>query len=205
MSEISNQLMNELQDLEQQFWVSREKLKEISRRFEEELADGLEEDGRNISMNVTWVQSLPSGHETGSFLTVDLGGTNIRVCWITLAGRDGDTRVEQHQYKLPYEIKMATAEKLWEFVSTSVEEFIVKQNIPGDDEKPIPLGFTFSYPALQDRIDHGVLQTWTKGLEIQGVEGNDVAAQLQGALHKRVSQNYQNTLLDQTKLCSTSL
>ena len=187
MAELPEDLRKALDDLEQQFWVSREKLKEISKRFEEELADGLEEDGRNISMNVTWVQGLPTGHEKGSFLTVDLGGTNIRVCYITLSERDGDTNVEQHQYKLADDIKTGTAEKLWEFVAGSVETFITEQDLQGYDNQPIPLGFTFSYPAIQDRIDHGVLQTWTKGWEISGVEGEDVAQQLQNALSKRVS------------------
>jgi hexokinase len=32
-----------------------------------------------------------------------------------------------------------------------------------------------------------VLQTWTKGFDIKGVEGHDVADQLRQALHKRVS------------------
>lgn len=51
----------------------------------------------------------------------------------------------------------------------------------------IPLGFTFSYPAVQDRIDHGVLTTWTKGFDIKGVENEDVVKQLEDALAKRVS------------------
>jgi len=42
----------------------------------------------------------------------------------------------------------------------------------------MPLGFTFSYPARQERIDHAVLQTWTKGFDIKGVEGEDVAQHL---------------------------
>ena len=49
------------------------------------------------------------------------------------------------------------------------------------------MGFTFSYPAMQDRIDHGALTTWTKGFDIQGVEGQDVVAQLGEAMEKRVS------------------
>ncbi len=198
MARLSGDLESALQDLERQFWISKESLKKISQRFEEELAAGLEEDGRNISMNVTWVQSLPTGHEKGSFLTVDLGGTNIRVCWITLSARNGETDVKQHQYKLSDDIKTGTAEELWEFVARSVEEFIREQDLRGDDQHTIPLGFTFSYPAIQDRIDHGVLQTWTKGWNITGVEGEDVAAQVQSALSKRVSNLGQDERLPHT-------
>lgn len=67
-----DRLANQLKSLERVFWVSKEKLKQISQRFEEELQDGLQENGRNISMNVTWVQGFPTGKEKGSFLTVDV-------------------------------------------------------------------------------------------------------------------------------------
>lgn len=50
----------------------------------------------------------------------------------------------------------------------------------------LPLGFCFSYPASQDYIDHGKLKTWTKGFDIDGVEGEDAASQLRDALAKRV-------------------
>ena len=52
----------------------------------------------------------------------------------------------------------------------------------------LPLGFTFSYPAIQERIDHGVLKTWTKGFDIGGMEGEDVAAQLKNAIAEKVGE-----------------
>ena len=180
----SDDLQKELKDLEELFWVSKGKLKDIVKRFQAELEEGLEANGKNISMNVTWVQGWPTGHETGSYLTVDLGGSNIRVCWITLTERHGDINVAQHQYKLPDEIKSSDADKLWDFVADSVKAFIVDQNLEPNDKSPLSLGFTFSYPAIQDRLDHGVLQTWTKGLDIKGVEGEDVVDQFRRAVEK---------------------
>lgn len=51
----------------------------------------------------------------------------------------------------------------------------------------LALGFTFSYPLSQDYIDHGRLKTWTKGFDIKGMEGEDIAAQFRSSLEKRVS------------------
>lgn len=181
---LSKDLEDHLLQLEQLFWVSKEKLKTISKHFQEELEEGLEANGQNISMNVTWVQGWPTGDEKGSYLTVDLGGTNIRVCWITLSGRDHEVEVEQHQYELPDDVKTTDADTLWNFVAESIKSFIDAEDLQANAKGPLSLGFTFSYPALQDRIDHGVLQTWTKGLEIDGVEGQDVAEQLRLALRK---------------------
>jgi len=47
------------------------------------------------------------------------------------------------------------------------------------------LGFTFSYPCQQDAIDHGVLQRWTKGFDVKGVEGHNVVPMFEAALRKR--------------------
>jgi len=54
------------------------------------------------------------------------------------------------------------------------------------DFDTLPIGFTFSYPATQDFIDHGVLQRWTKGFDIDGVEGKDVVPMFVAAIEKKV-------------------
>jgi hexokinase len=138
-------------------------------------------------MNVTWVLGWPDGHESGYFLTVDLGGTNLRVCWIHLAERHGDIKITQDEYRLPDEIKTGGADELFDFVADSLKAFIEKHSLVGTKEEPLQLGFTFSYPAHQDFIDHGKLVTWTKGFEIDGVEGEDVAGLLRKAMEKKVS------------------
>lgn len=180
----SRELRNELHRLQEDFHVDEKKLREISEHFQEELEEGLQDHGKNIAMYVTWVLGFPTGKEEGSFLTVDLGGTNIRVCYVSLQGSHKDIGIKQHQYKLPENIKTAEASELWTFVAESLQKFIEEQNLRGSKESPLCLGFTFSYPAIQGCIDHGVLQTWTKGFNISGVEGKDVASQLRSTISK---------------------
>jgi len=139
-------------------------------------------------MNITWVLGFPTGNERGSFLTLDVGGTNLRVCWIVLEGR-GQTNVNQNTYHLPEGLKQSNAEELWNFCADSLQTFMDENKLKGTVEEPLSLGFTFSYPATQDFIDHGVLQTWTKGLQISGVEGKDAAGQLREAMAKKVHQS----------------
>lgn len=135
-------------------------------------------------MNITWVTSLPTGQESGKYLAVDLGGTNLRVCRVTL---NGDTEVDQEKYALPAHIKTGSSDELWDFIADSLQRFVAEHQLtPKKDGELLPLGFTFSYPATQDRIDHGILQTWTKGWDIKGVEGQDVAAMLRNAIEKKV-------------------
>ncbi|KAI1621889.1 hexokinase [Exophiala viscosa] len=135
-------------------------------------------------MNITWVTSLPTGQETGTYLALDLGGTNLRVCRITL--KSGDAEVEQEKYLLPSSTKTGTSNDLWDFIADSLEKYVADHpSGSAKDGELLPLGFTFSYPATQDRIDHGLLQTWTKGWDVNDVEGKDVAALLRSAIEKR--------------------
>lgn len=47
----------------------------------------------------TFVFGWPTGQEKGSYLAVDLGGTNLRVCHVELEG-DGKFEVTQTKYRL---------------------------------------------------------------------------------------------------------
>ncbi|KAK5942259.1 hypothetical protein PMZ80_004822 [Knufia obscura] len=180
--DLPTELRDELEKLEQQFYVDRKKLKQISERFQQELEEGLQDHGKNIAMYVTWVLGFPTGKEKGDFLTLDLGGTNLRVCWINLRGNEHEIGIKQQSYKMPDSIKTGDASSLWSFIASSLQTFISDHSLNGAFSNPLNLGFTFSYPAIQDYIDQGILQTWTKGFDIKGVEGEDVASQLRSAI-----------------------
>lgn len=136
----------------------------------------------------TWCMAFPTGNETGSFLAIDMGGTNLRVCEISLPESVGEFDIIQSKYKMPEALKTGSAEELWAYVADCIEQFI-NYHHEGENIGQLPLGFTFSYPVTQDSIDHGVLQRWTKGFDVNDVEGHDVVPQFEAALAKRVSYN----------------
>ena len=138
-------------------------------------------------MNPTWVMGFPDGHETGSYLALDMGGTNLRVCEIILLEEKGEFDIIQSKYRMPDELKTGESEELWEYIADCIQQFIEYHHEVEDLEKldKIPLGFTFSFPATQTYIDNGVLQRWTKGFDISGVEGKDVAPLFEAAIAKR--------------------
>jgi hexokinase len=191
MTDVPPEYKKEMDRLAEEFQISESKLKDIVQQFRKELDDGLAKHEQNIAMHQTWVHSLPSGKERGTFLTLDLGGTNLRVCQITLHGHSKQgvekTELKQEQYKLPTELKTGDADSLWDFIAGKLEDFVKKMGLRNNytNENPMPLGFTFSYPATQARIDHAVLKTWTKGFDIKDVEGHDVAAALREKIAAR--------------------
>lgn len=129
----------------------------------------------------------PDGYETGTFLALDMGGTNLRVCEVILLEEKGEFEIIQSKYRMPEELKTGESEELWEYISDCLQQFIEYHHEVEDLQKldKIPLGFTFSFPATQDYIDNGILQRWTKGFDISGVEGHDVAPMFEAALAKR--------------------
>ena len=97
----------------------------------------------------TYVFGWPTGNEEGSFLALDLGGTNLRVCHVTLKGH-GKFEVTQTKFKLTDEQKQEEGQKLFDFCASCLNTFIQDHFGGGEDgdgpllEEEIPLGFTFS-------------------------------------------------------------
>jgi hexokinase len=138
-------------------------------------------------MNPTWVMSKPTGYETGTFLALDMGGTNLRVCQVTLTEQKSEFDIIQSKYQIPPELKTGEADELWEYIADCLYWFIEHHHGSPAKMDKIPLGFTFSYPATQNYIDQGILQRWTKGFDISGVEGQNVVPMFEAALARRVS------------------
>jgi hexokinase len=138
-------------------------------------------------MNPTWVMAFPDGYETGTYLALDMGGTNLRVCEITLTEQKSEFDIIQSKYRMPEELKTGSSEELWEYIADCLQQFIETHHGDVKLEKQLPLGFTFSYPATQNYIDEGILQRWTKGFDIEGVEGKNVVPMFEKALADRVS------------------
>ncbi|OBA20900.1 hypothetical protein METBIDRAFT_41349 [Metschnikowia bicuspidata var. bicuspidata NRRL YB-4993] len=181
-TDVPQALLDEVHALEDLFHVSGDKLKQITEHFVGELDKGLSTAGGNIPMIPGWVLDFPTGNETGDYLAIDLGGTNLRVVLVRLLGQSKfDTT--QSKYALPLTMREAAADELWGFIASCLQRF-VHELFPQGVAQPLPLGFTFSYPASQDSITQGVLQRWTKGFNIPGVEGHDVVPMLQAAIEK---------------------
>ncbi|EMG48741.1 HXK2 Hexokinase-2 [Candida maltosa Xu316] len=181
-ADVPAQLLEAIKPFEQEFTISGAKLQEIVNHFISELDRGLSKAGGNIPMIPGWVMDYPTGKETGNYVAIDLGGTNLRVVLVKLGGnRDFDTT--QSKFALPPHLRTGSKDELWEFIAKCLKE-VVDDVFPEGVTEPIPLGFTFSYPASQDRINEGILQRWTKGWDVPGIEGNDVVPMLQEAVKK---------------------
>ncbi|KAF8909705.1 hypothetical protein CPB84DRAFT_1765257 [Gymnopilus junonius] len=135
----------------------------------------------------TFVFGWPTGEEKGDYLAVDLGGTNLRVCLVTIQG-EGKFEITQSKYRLSEEQKQEDGQKLFDFCAERLKTFIDTTLADGgihlESGHKLPLGFTFSYPCLQRRIDDAILIRWTKGFGAPNTEGRDVADMFRQSLEK---------------------
>jgi len=179
-------MADHLRRLESIFTLTPQRMRMIVEAFKEALETGLEQPGQVVPMLPTYVFGWPTGNEMGEFLAIDLGGTNLRVCLVNIQG-EGKFEITQSKYRLTEEQKQEEGQKLFDFCAECLKVFIDTNFAEESALKPgqvLPLGFTFSYPCSQERIDHGNLIRWTKGFGAPNTEGHDVAQMLRDSIAK---------------------
>ncbi|KAF9950993.1 glucokinase [Mortierella alpina] len=161
-------------DIVEQLTLDASTLKGIKDHFVQEMRKGLAKDGETIAMVPSYVLDRLNGTEIGSYLTLDVGGTYIRVVSVNLLGH-GQVVSQHKKYKIDEELKTSEAKLL----------FVDEHAIVVPLETELELGFTFSFPVKQTGIDSGTLITWTKGFSCPHMVGKDPAAFLQDAFHRK--------------------
>ena len=100
MAQIPGDLIEHIKELERLFTITPVQLHHIVDSFIGELEKGLRGDeGHDIPMIPTWVQGYATQEESGTYLAIDIGGTNIRVCEITVEG-NGKYDLLQAKYRI---------------------------------------------------------------------------------------------------------
>ncbi|KAI8092464.1 hexokinase-domain-containing protein [Halteromyces radiatus] len=184
----STEVEDILAKLTQELTVTTDRIRTIIKQFNEEMDKGLDHEGATVPMIPSFVTGRPTGKETGRYMALDLGGTNLRVCEFHLEGQ-GKFSVHQQKYVVSDQLKKGEMRHLCDFIADCVDNFISEHGSDHLDEA-LQLGFTFSFPVLQTAINRGTLMHWTKGFNCSGAINKDVVVMLQDAfLRKNLNVN----------------
>lgn len=129
--------------------VNEDDLRLLAKRFSETYTDLAQTSTEHFL--ATPLTDLPTGLEKGKFLTIDVGGTNLRVGIIELLG-DNLPKLRRSQDKAwPIEehMKMDKAEDLFAWIGDCIAEVLaaaIDESGPEAFGDTIPLGITFSFP-----------------------------------------------------------
>lgn len=166
------------------FYVSDERLREISREFAADMDKALAGDPQASLSALKSYVSLPTGKEAGRFLALDFGGTNVRAARIRLLGRHcyliekKVSRPLKQPGKYNYMSETTTPDELFDFLAALVAE-------AAGGNKEYPLGHTFSFGITRDNLADGRLETWAKEMAVPGVQGQYINKLLKEALERR--------------------
>ncbi|CAI7647979.1 unnamed protein product [Penicillium glandicola] len=142
----------------------------------------------------TPVTQLPTGEETGRYLAIDVGGSNLRVAFIELLGeavdsdvrptdateRSQDTirkaqrqrvkRTLERAWPIQEHLKMDKAEDLFAWIGDCIAEVVAESLSSDATKKDIPaeldMGITFSFPIMQESLAEATLMPMGKGFAI---------------------------------------
>ncbi|CAI4223086.1 unnamed protein product [Auanema sp. JU1783] len=165
-------------------FVSDEKLHRVMRALETSMDKGLSKETAShaaLKMLPSFVRSVPNGKEFGDFLALDLGGTNFRVLWIRLEGREAE--MKSKIFRVPEHVMRGQGEALFDHIAECMAKFMEEHNLKNAEK--LPLGFTFSFPCEQHGLTEATLINWTKGFTASGVVGADVVTMLREACARR--------------------
>ncbi|KAH8810897.1 hypothetical protein F5884DRAFT_672355 [Xylogone sp. PMI_703] len=180
-----------------EFEYSKEDVRKATKRFVRQLDDGLRSRDATMSQIPSYVTAVPDGTETGLYLAVDLGGTNLRVCSVDLHG-DTTFTIKQSKVAVPPRLMTAnTAAELFSFLAEQLNFFLRQhhedmlatyrakraasptQNKSSRFDDSLLLGFTFSFTFEQEALDKGTMLRWTKGFNIPDAMGRDICEMFQ--------------------------
>ncbi|CAO3595126.1 unnamed protein product [Absidia cylindrospora] len=172
-----------MDDITKQFTIDIEKLIAIRDHFIVEMEKGLGKEKQTMAMIPSYVEGRLTGQEQGHYLALDLGGTNLRVVLVTLEGH-GKFKTVSTKARVSEELKTGSMRNLCEYIADCIDTFLTEQNLENVDED-LALGFTFSFPVLQSKINRGIQTAWTKGFNCTGAVGKDPVLLLQDALLRK--------------------
>ena len=174
----------------EEFTLGRDVLAEMAESFRDEMTRGLSHSGRSSLRMLKSYIGLPTGNETGEYLALDFGGTNLRVLRILLEGQGKYKILKKVARPLRVEGEYdyigagSEAETLFDFIAVLVDEAI-----EGNRTDRFFLGHTFSFPSSQTSLRDATLISWTKEFATGGVEGRAVNELLRLALEHRGIKN----------------
>lgn len=92
--------------------IAPEYLEKICQHFVGEMLKGLNKEEQTVAMIPSFVEGRLTGEEVGSFLALDLGGTNLRVVLVELKGR-GNFTTKSTKYKVSETLKTGDVKELY--------------------------------------------------------------------------------------------
>lgn len=155
--------------------LNTNELLRITNEFSQQIQNRVQNGSKSsLAMEPAFI-TASSGKESGEYLAVDWGGSNLRVMLVKLIPGQKLEVIKSKELKFTDQHKTGKKDPF----QTIAEQ--IKQ-LDLDPNQEYRLGFTFSQPVEQENVLVGKLRKWVKGWGIPEVVGKNVSELLQKAI-----------------------
>ncbi|KAF9544571.1 glucokinase [Mortierella hygrophila] len=172
------------QEVVSQFVLSKEQVDKIINGLNDELIEGLSTtDPKNITQQPSFITRLPTGKETGLYLAIDMGGTNLRTAAVHLLG-DGQVGVTMEKHEITHELKTGTGQAMFDWIADCTAALLKSVALDMGNAE-LQMGVTFSFAIQQTAINRGKVLAMGKGFDLSDVMGKDLKDLLEGGFARK--------------------
>ena len=164
----------------QEFSIDRERFGKIVEDFAEELEAGLSGRKSSLAMMPAFI-GRPSGRERGVYLSLDFGGTNVRVAEVALDGAGFAFIRRMHKVSL-WDAAAGYDYTRPEVHVTELFDFLASQVALLYNGESRSLGHSFSFVSRQTSLARAGLMGWAKEIRTGGMAGQDIGELLETSL-----------------------
>ncbi|PIA97731.1 Hexokinase-1 [Cercospora beticola] len=160
--------------------LQTERLLAISAQIQAECRERLAQS--DISMLPSYTHTLPTGHERGDYLALDVGGSTFRIALIRLTGKskpgsDGLQIRRIRSFVIDEKIRGLKGQAFFDWMAERISDMLSDYNhANGTTDAHLPMGLAWSFPIEQTSPRSGRLMAMGKGFKAtHGVEGQDLS------------------------------
>lgn len=125
-----------------------ESLLTLSRRLQAELLEHMQFSPQCMLPSFNY--ELPNGQEKGTYLAVEVGGSNLRVALVDLRGRDAGDRACQIRRNIitpiPAAVKAAEGYTFFNWMAQQIRNMLEEEGETRENAEPMRMGVAWSFP-----------------------------------------------------------
>jgi len=189
--------------------VSGDGLKRLATGLKRQYLERLESDLE--CMLPSFSHQLPTGEESGQYLALDVGGSNLRVALVQLSGRDENGKQEskilsKKKFPIDTAIKDLEGTAFFDWMALRVCETVSKGlERESSPEAPLSMALAWSFPIEQTSLGAGKLQAMGKGfMANQGLIGQDLGEIVKAACKKQDLDVEVDAIINDSSACLLS-
>ncbi|KAI9300476.1 hexokinase [Cunninghamella echinulata] len=164
-----------INELQQMFRLDKSTLLQVVDYFSTELKSGLMDDHSNdLQMIPTYVTGHPTGNEKGTYLALEMTGSDIYACQVKLKGDHGKLAINQYQYKIPQDLTSGDDFIiLIDYIVECISDFLSRVGT-NQDQSRYPMAVSFGFAIKQTGLNSGRILSLGYGFNYPDGVGIDI-------------------------------